>query len=259
MPLLRLENIHKTFNGTHALRGIDLEVERGETVAIIGPSGCGKTTLLRCAALLDEIDEGKIHLAGRPVSMALTGKRPETYTDQNQYHARVGMVFQNLNVWPHLSVMANLTLAPELVLDLSKRDAAERARHLLDRMDIADKAIRHPHELSGGELQRVALARALMMEPEVLLLDEITSALDPELVGEVLDVIADLTRGGMTMLIVTHEMRFAEEVSDRVLFIDEGALVEQGPACKLLKSPTTERLQLFLRRISLHRIPEGTK
>lgn len=253
MAFVRLQNIHKSFGDFEAIRGIDLEVERGENVAIIGPSGCGKTTLLRCMALFEEIDQGTIYLDDKPVIAAGNGKSVKIDVDLNRYRAQVGMVFQHLNIWPHLSILDNVILAPRIVREIAKREAIDRGKELLERMGIADQAKKLPQALSGGQLQRVALSRALMMEPEVLLLDEITSALDPELVGEVLDVIAELTQGGMTSFIITHEMLFASEIADRVIFLDEGSIIEQGRPSVILTSPSTKRLKEFLRRLTHHR------
>ena len=254
--VLRLQSISKRFGETPALHNVDLEVVKGETIAIIGPSGCGKTTLLRCIGLFEQIDDGAIHFRGEPAIVARSGERPRIHVNVDAYHRDVGMVFQHLHVWPHLTVLQNLALAPGVVGSMRKPEARQRAKELLDRMDIGEKADDYPQALSGGQLQRVALARALMMDPEVLLLDEITSALDPELVGEVLDVIAQLASGGMTMLIVTHEMLFAREVATRVVFLDEGAAIEQGTPEALFCSPQTTRLQTFLRRVTRHRIRE---
>jgi len=253
MPFIRLENVHKSFGTFEALRGINLEVERGENIAVIGPSGCGKSTLLRCMALFEEIDHGAIYLDDLPVITAGDGKSARIDVDVNRYRTRVGMVFQHLNIWPHLSILDNVTLAPRIVRKIDKRETVDRGRELLQKMGIADQADKLPQDLSGGQLQRVALARALMMEPEVLLLDEITSALDPELVGEILDIIAELTQGGMTAFIITHEMLFASEVADRVLFLDNGNVVEQGPPDSLFNHPVTDRLKIFLRRLTMHR------
>lgn len=255
MALLSIKNIHKRFGEILALQGVDLEVQRGETIAVIGPSGCGKTTLLRCLSLLDHIDQGSIYLDGQEIISAGAGKASgnKIRLDINQYRKRVGMVFQQLNIWPHCTVLANLTLAPRLLNNTAKYKVRRQAFDLLKKMDIADKAEFYPHALSGGQLQRVALARAMMMNPEILLLDEITSALDPELVGEVLDVIAKLAEGGMTMVIITHEMYFASEVADRVIFIDDGLVVETGQPEDIFKNPQTERLQTFLQVISRHR------
>lgn len=256
MPVLRLQNVHKSFGGTQALVGVDFEVKRGETIAIIGRSGCGKTTLLRCIAVLEQIDQGSIFIDDKPVVTTKIGKQPVLHINLNDYHSRVGMVFQHLHVWPHMSVVDNLVLAARIVKKLPKRIAKERALELLQKMDIEDKTHEYPATLSGGQQQRVALARALMMEPDILLLDEITSALDPELVGDVLDIIADLAKGGMTMLIVTHEMLFASEVADRIIFIDDGKLIEQGSPADVFSKPKTARLQRFIERIQRHRIKE---
>lgn len=252
MAYLKLENVHKNFPGHQALRGINLTVEKGETLAIIGPSGCGKTTLLRCLALLETIDDGAIHLDGSPVVTMSVGK-PQIHVDQNAYRAKNGFVFQNLNIWPHLSVLENLTLAPKIVRNSSPAQAIEKAGALLAQMGIYDKKESYPAALSGGQLQRVALARSLMMDPDILLLDEITSALDPELVGDILDIIAKLSESGMTMLIVTHEMSFAAEVADRVVFIDEGTVVEEGEPKELFENPQTTRLNSFIARMLKYR------
>jgi ABC-type polar amino acid transport system ATPase subunit len=256
MSFLRLENVHKSFDSISALDGISLEVDHGETVAIIGPSGCGKTTLLRCIALLETLDRGSIVLDGQPIITAVGSGRPRRHVDVNQYRSRVGMVFQQLNIWPNRTVLENLTLAPMIVREDERKQTTDRALSLLREMGISDKADDYPRTLSGGQQQRVALGRALMMEPDVLLLDEITSALDPELVGEILDIIAGLSRRGMTMLIVTHEMLFASEVADRVVFIDKGQLMEQGAPGELFSKPRTERLDAFLARIRRHRTME---
>lgn len=252
MAFIRLQNVRKFFGEFEALRGITLEVERGENIAIIGPSGCGKTTLLRCLALFEEIDHGAIYLDDQPVITG-NGNGVTVDVDVNRYRARVGMVFQHLNIWPHLSILENVVLAPKIVRNIGKREAIERGNALLQKMGIADQANKLPQALSGGQLQRVALARALMMDPEVLLLDEITSALDPELVGEVLDVIVELTQGGMTCFIITHEMSFAAEVANRVIFIDDGSIVEEGEPKKIFQCPTTERLTNFINRLKFYR------
>jgi len=259
MSILRLQNVRKSFEGFNALEDITLQVEKGETIAIIGPSGCGKTTLLRCIALFEEINKGAIYIDEQLVISVENDKKPEININLNQYRTRVGMVFQRLHVWPHLTVLNNLMLAVRIVHNVSKKKAIEKARSLLDKMGIEDKIKKYPHSLSGGELQRVAIARALMVNPEILLLDEITSALDPELVGEILDIIAELAKSGMTLLIVTHEMLFASEVADRVLFIDEGKLIEVGEPDSFFNTPQTERLKSFLKRVMHHRIMEVAK
>jgi len=254
MPILSLQNICKSFDGFEALKNITFQVEKGETIAIIGPSGCGKSTLLRCIALFEEIDKGSIYMDEQIVIDALNNKKPQINVNLNQYRHRVGMVFQHLYVWPHLTVLDNMTLAVRIVHKMPKTKALRRAQTLLSKMGIEDKMNMYPHSLSGGELQRVAIARALTVTPEILLLDEITSALDPELVGEILDIIAELAKSGMTMLIVTHEMLFASEVADRVLFIDEGKLIEAGEPESFFNSPQTERLKAFLKRVMHHRV-----
>ncbi len=256
MPLLKLQDVHKAYGNSQALRGINLDVERGETVVVIGPSGCGKTTLLRCVCLLDQIDEGSIYLDGRPIVSAEYGRQAQLQTNVNAHRLRVGMVFQHLHVWPHLSVLNNLLLAPRVVRGLNGGEIAKRADMLLQKMGIADKGAQLASTLSGGQQQRVALARALMMEPEILLLDEITSALDPELVGDVLEIIAGLAAEGRTMIVVTHEMLFAAEIATRVVFMDEGVIAESGPQKQLLERPQTERLRRFLARVTRHRIWE---
>jgi ABC-type polar amino acid transport system ATPase subunit len=253
MSILHLQNVCKSFDRFEALKDITFQVEKGETIVIIGPSGCGKSTLLRCIALFEEIDKGAIYMNEQAVINAINSKKPQVNVNLNQYRTRVGIVFQHLHVWPHLTVLDNLILAIKVVYKVSKKEATEKAQVLLEKMGIGDKINKYPHSLSGGELQRVAIARALMVNPEILLLDEITSALDPELVGEVLDIIAELAKSGMTLLIVTHEMLFASEVADRVLFIDEGKLIEEGEPLKIFRQPKTLRLKTFLRRVSLHR------
>lgn len=253
MSILSLANVHKSFDGIPALRGISLEISRGETIAIIGPSGCGKTTLLRCISLLEQIDQGAIYFDDEPVTIVKSNRPPAVHVELDEYRTRVGMVFQHLHVWPHMSVLDNLVLPARVVRRLPKKITKDRAFQLLRKMDIENKARDYPATLSGGQQQRVALARALMMEPQILLLDEITSALDPELVGDVLDIIADLAEGGMTMLIVTHEMLFAMEVADRIVFIDEGRITEKGDPSTVFSSPKTKRLQSFLERINRHR------
>jgi len=254
MVLLSIKNVFKMYGQLEALRGIDLDVERGETVVVIGRSGAGKTTLLRCVSLLENIDHGSISLNGDTIISASDSNRPEIKVDTDLYHTNVGMVFQHLNIWPHRTVLANLMLAPIVLKKMSRSDARRQAFDILERMDIIDKADQYPHALSGGQLQRVALARSLMMSPEILLLDEITSALDPELVNEILGVIADLTKGGMTMLIITHEMYFASEVADRVVFLDQGEIVEVGIPEMLFMRPNTERLKSYLNNINKRKV-----
>ena len=237
---MRLEDVHKSFGSNHVLRGIDLEVRSGEVLTIIGPSGSGKSTLLRCVNLLERLQSGRIWFEGEEIT--------RKGTDLTAVRQRIGMVFQQFNLFPHLTVLDNLTLAARRIRKQPRAAAEARARELLDRVGLAEKEGQHPHQLSGGQQQRVAIARALMMEPRVVLFDEVTSALDPELVGEVLIVMRDLARSGMTMLVVTHEMQFAREVGDRLIFMDEGRIVEQGKPRDVLDRPTHERTKRFLWR-----------
>jgi ABC-type polar amino acid transport system ATPase subunit len=239
-PVVRLEGVHKSFGDNEVLRGIDLEVRAGEVLTIVGPSGSGKSTLLRCVNLLEPLNAGRIFLEGEEIT--------RKGADVSAVRQRIGMVFQQFNLFPHLTVIDNLTLAARRVRKRPRAEAESRARQLLDRVGLEEKAGQHPHQLSGGQQQRVAIARALMMDPHVMLFDEVTSALDPELVGEVLIVMRDLARDGMTMLVVTHEMQFAREVGDRVIFMDEGRIVEQGAPRDVLDDPKEERTRRFLRR-----------
>jgi polar amino acid transport system ATP-binding protein len=240
-PLVRVRNLTKRFHRVTALDGVDVEVYPGEVVVIIGPSGCGKSTLLRCLNGLERPTSGDLEVCGLdPAHHA---------TDVNALRRKVGMVFQHFHLFPHLTALENVALAPRFVLKLPQREAEERGRRLLDRVGLADRYGAYPSELSGGQQQRVAIARALAMEPELMLFDEPTSALDPELVGEVLKVMRDLAEDGMTMCVVTHEMSFAREVAHRVLFMDEGRIVEQGPPADILQNPSHPRTRAFLERI----------
>ena len=240
-PLIQLEGVRKSFGDNLVLDGIDLEVSSGEVLVVIGPSGSGKSTLLRCVNLLEPIQEGRIVFDGEEIS--------RRGTDVSAIRARIGIVFQQFNLFPHLTVMNNLTLAARRIRKLPRADAESRARELLEVVGLPEKAGQHPHQLSGGQQQRVAIARALMMSPHVVLFDEVTSALDPELVGEVLVVMRDLARDhGITMMVVTHEMHFARDVGDRVVFMDEGKIVEQGRPADVLDNPREERTRRFLRR-----------
>jgi polar amino acid transport system ATP-binding protein len=239
-PDLRLEGVRKSFGNSVVLDGIDLTVNAGEALVIIGPSGSGKSTLLRCVNLLEPIDSGRIFFEGREI----TAKGVKVPTIRQ----RIGIVFQQFNLFPHLRAIDNLTLAARRVGKIPSKEAELRARELLKRVGLEDKARSYPHQLSGGQQQRVAIARALMMSPHVMLFDEVTSALDPELVGEVLVVMRDLARDGMTMLVVTHEMQFAREVGDHLIFMDEGKIVEQGAPADVLDRPQAERTRRFLRR-----------
>ena len=239
-PVVRLESVRKSFGDLVVLDGIDLSVDLGKTLVIIGPSGSGKSTLLRCVNLLEPLDSGRILFEGEDIT--------RKGVDVSKVRQRIGIVFQQFNLFPHLRVIDNLTLAARRVKRMPRRDAELRAHELLKRVGLEEKARQYPHQLSGGQQQRVAIARALMMQPHVMLFDEVTSALDPELVGEVLIVMRDLARDGMTMLVVTHEMQFAREVGDRVVFMDEGAIVEQGDPIEVLDRPKHERTRRFLRR-----------
>jgi polar amino acid transport system ATP-binding protein len=238
---LRLEGIHKSFGKLEVLGGIDLAVAEHEVVCLIGASGSGKSTLLRCVNLLEPVDEGRVVIEGRDVG--------EAGVDVNEIRRRIGIVFQSFNLFPHMSVLRNITLGPVEGLGLSKREAVARADELLVRFGLADKRDDYPDRLSGGQQQRVAIVRALAMQPKLMLLDEVTSALDPELVAEVLNVIRELANGGMTMLIATHEMGFAKDIADRVVFLDAGRILEEGPPERIFTEPENERTRAFLQRI----------
>jgi polar amino acid transport system ATP-binding protein len=238
---LRIEGLHKSFGDLEVLRGIDLVVAEHEVVCLIGASGSGKSTLLRCVNLLEEIDAGRIVVAGEEITA------PKV--DVDRIRRRIGIVFQAFNLFPHMSVLDNVALAPRRVLRKPRREADAEALALLERFGLADKRAEFPDRLSGGQQQRVAIVRALAMQPDLLLLDEITSALDPELVAEVLDVIRELAAGGMTMVIATHEMGFARDIANRVCFLDGGRILEEGPPDRIFSDPREERTQRFLQRI----------
>ncbi|MET0730031.1 MAG: amino acid ABC transporter ATP-binding protein [Solirubrobacterales bacterium] len=241
-PLLRLEEVYKRFGEVEVLRGVDLDVAEGDVVCLIGASGCGKSTLLKCSNLIEPVSGGRILLEGEEIT--------SEQTDPDRVRRHIGMVFQAFNLFPHMDVISNVTLAPRRVLGMPQRAAEERARDLLDRFGLAEKEGEYPDRLSGGQQQRAAIARALAMQPRLLLLDEVTSALDPELVGEVLTVIRELAEAGMTMVIATHEMGFARQIADRVCFLYEGVILEQGPPERLFGSPREERTQAFLKRVT---------
>jgi ABC-type polar amino acid transport system ATPase subunit len=240
VPTVELQGVRKSFGDNVVLDGIDLRVHAGEVLVVIGRSGSGKSTLLRCINLLEPLNGGRVLFEGEDIT--------RKGADIRAVLQRIGIVFQQFNLFPHLKVMDNLTLAARRIRKLPREEAERRARELLHTVGLTEKADQHPHQLSGGQQQRVAIARALMMAPHVMLFDEVTSALDPELVGEVLVVMRDLAQSGMTMVVVTHEMQFAREVGDRVLFMDDGKIVEQGVPKDVLDNPQEERTRRFLRR-----------
>ena len=238
--MIDIKNLHKSFGGHEVLKGIDLHINPQEVVVIIGPSGSGKSTLLRCMKLLEVPTSGSVVVDG----MDLTGD-----ADINKAREEIGMVFQRFNLFPHMTVLKNITLAPMKVRNISQEEAEKTARELLERVGLGDKADAYPPQLSGGQQQRVAIARALAMKPKVMLFDEPTSALDPEMVNEVLDVMKSLANEGMTMAVVTHEMGFAREVGDRLLFVDGGTIIEQGDPLEVFENPKEERTKLFLYKV----------
>jgi polar amino acid transport system ATP-binding protein len=239
--LVEFDDVHKYFGDTHVLKGIDLSVAEGEVLVVVGPSGSGKSTLLRCANRLEEIQGGEVRLEGRAISA--------DDADVNRLRQRVGMVFQSFNLFPHKTAVENVTLGPRKVRGVPGETAHDRAMELLERVGVGDQASSYPNQLSGGQQQRVAIARALAMDPRVMLFDEVTSALDPELVGEVLGVMRGLAEEGMTMMVVTHEMGFAREVGDRIVLMDEGRVVESGDPRAFFEAPSTERGEQFLSKL----------
>ena len=239
--MISVKNLKKSFNGLEVLKGIDYEIEKGDVLCIIGPSGSGKSTFLRCLNLLEKPDSGEVRLDG----VELTDKK----VNINAQRMKMGMVFQQFNLFPHMTVLENLCCAPMMLKKISREDAEAKAMSLLERVGLADRADAYPAQLSGGQKQRIAIVRALCMEPEVMLFDEPTSALDPEMVGEVLDVMKELAKEGMTMIVVTHEMGFAREVGKRVVFMDEGIIMEENSPEELFSNPQSERLKSFLSKV----------
>lgn len=239
--MIEVKNLHKSFGSLEVLKGIDCFIEEKEVLCVIGPSGSGKSTFLRCLNMLEKLTSGDVIVDGKNLA--------DSANNINELRAEIGMVFQQFNLFPHKSVLENVILAPQKVRNLSSNDAKDRALALLDKVGLSDKADMYPEQLSGGQQQRVAIARALAMEPKIMLFDEPTSALDPELVGEVLEVMKQLAHEGMTMVVVTHEMGFAREVGDRVLFMDEGVIVEEDQPEKIFTEPESERTKEFLNKI----------
>lgn len=239
--MIKVKNLHKKFEDLEVLCGIDEHITQGEVVVVIGPSGSGKSTFLRCLNLLEKATEGEIYVDDELITA------PKV--NVNRVRQKMGMVFQQFNLFPHLTIMENITLAPVLLKKMTKEEAVKRGAELLERVNLGEKANAYPAQLSGGQKQRVAIARALAMDPEIMLFDEPTSALDPEMVGEVLDVMKDLAKSGMTMVIVTHEMGFAREVASRVLFIDQGVVMESGTPDEIFNHPQNERTRNFLSKV----------
>ncbi len=239
--MISVKNLHKSFGKVDVLTGIDEHISKGEVVVIIGPSGSGKSTFLRCLNLLEQPTAGEIYIDDELIT--------SPGADVNKIRQKMGMVFQQFNLFPHLTIMENITLAPIKLKKMSKQEAIQKGKELLDRVGLSEKADNYPSQLSGGQKQRVAIARALAMQPEIMLFDEPTSALDPEMVGEVLDVMKDLANSGMTMVVVTHEMGFAREVGTRLLFMDQGIVMEQGKPEEVFSNPKNERTQSFLSKV----------
>ncbi len=239
--IIKVENLHKVYNKVHALNGINEEIRKGEVVVVVGPSGSGKSTFLRSLNLLEVPTEGKIYFEGVDIT--------DKATDINKHRQRMGMVFQHFNLFPHMTILKNLMIAPMKLQGKSEEEAKKKALELLERVGLAHRADAYPSQLSGGQKQRIAIVRALAMDPEVMLFDEPTSALDPEMVGEVLDIMKELGREGMTMVVVTHEMGFAKEVADRVMFIDQGVVQEQNSPAEFFGNPQNQRLKDFLSKV----------
>ena len=239
--MISVKNLKKSFQGTEVLKGINVEIDKGDVTCVIGPSGSGKSTFLRCLNLLEQPSDGHIIFEGDD----LMNKK----VDLNAHRQKMGMVFQQFNLFPHMTIMDNLTCAPVMLKKATKAEAEKKAKELLARVGLADRAGSYPNQLSGGQKQRVAIVRALCMEPDVMLFDEPTSALDPEMVGEVLDVMKELAKDGMTMVVVTHEMGFAREVSNRVIFLDDGVIAEEGTPAEIFGNPQSERLKSFLAKV----------
>jgi polar amino acid transport system ATP-binding protein len=261
--IIVVKELHK-FYGTHeVLRGLDMTVRTGEVVVVIGPSGSGKTTLLRCLNFLEDYQSGYIYVEGQLMGYRERNGRRQRLAEGDiaRLRTEIGMVFQSFNLFPHMTALENVILAPKLVRKISKREAIERGRLLLEKVGLADKIDSYPAKLSGGQQQRVAIARALAMQPKIMLFDEVTSALDPELVGEVLNVMRRLAQDGMTMIVVSHEMLFAREVADRIIFMDEGLIVEENRPNEIFSAPRTDRLRAFLRRFSYNEavVGQGTR
>ncbi|GAW36898.1 histidine transport ATP-binding protein HisP [Roseovarius sp. A-2] len=254
--LIRVEGLHKSFGTLDVLKGIDLQVNAGETMVLLGSSGSGKSTLLRCINFMETPTSGRVYLNGEAVGTAAGGKTRYKEADLCKLRTRIGMVFQHFNLFPHMTVLQNVMEGQLTVLGRDKSEAQEKSMSQLTRVGLADKAAEYPSRLSGGQKQRVAIARALAMDPDVMLFDEVTSALDPELVGEVLKTMRQLAEEGMTMICVTHELGFAYHVANRVLFLDQGAIHEEGEPQTLLRNPQTQRMKEFLEGHALFKLPE---
>ena len=251
MPMIEISELRKSFGALAVLKGLSFAVDRGEVVVLLGPSGSGKSTMLRCINLLEDFQGGEIRIDGEMIGYRIDAngrRRPRSEAENARLRAQVGMVFQSFNLFPHRTALQNVMMGPLQVRGMNKAGAAELAHSLLAKVGLSDKADEYPARLSGGQQQRVAIARSLAMQPKVMLFDEVTSALDPELVGEVLRVIRQLAQEGMTMLIVSHEIHFARDVADRIAFMDGGMIGEQGPPARILSDPESPRLKLFLRR-----------